>query len=376
LESLVKSVFTLNQNDSKLGILVDLPDNEIQDSIEWKQRREIALSWYRNLSDIKSNLGLESIDIIYYENVHNNNADLPEHGYLIESGKTVNSVQSLISLNTRTSFHSIFANYQIFLALTQFSATAPLKINAKKYNFRAATMPGFTADMIPALRLDYNKINERVMIIKDLLDPATGIHIQLLVDESTEYPLFFDIRHRAAHASGGRFPETGIAGNLPSGECYIVPYEGELKDESLSYGILPVQLADEIVLYEIEENVARRILSKGRNSSAEAQKLEQEPAYGNISEIGFGILNDFGIKPTGSILLDEKLGLHIAFGRSDHFGGAVGIKDFNDPANVIHLDRIYIPETQPRVRVVDVTLEYPDRNDLTIIKDWHYTIFS
>ena len=71
------------------------------------------------------------------------------------------------------------------------------------------------------------------------------------------------------------------------------------------------------------------------------------------------MLGDFGLKPTGSILLDEKLGLHIAFGRSDHFGGSVGPGDFSGPEAVIHLDQVYIPETQPRVEVVAVDLLGP-----------------
>ena len=74
------------------------------------------------------------------------------------------------------------------------------------------------------------------------------------------------------------------------------------------------------------------------------------------------------MKPTGSILLDEKLGLHIAFGRSDHFGGTVGPGDFSGPDAVIHLDRVFIPETQPRVRVTEVKLMGPGL-DRVIIED-------
>jgi hypothetical protein len=72
------------------------------------------------------------------------------------------------------------------------------------------------------------------------------------------------------------------------------------------------------------------------------------------------VLGDFGLEPVGSILLDEKLGLHVAFGRSDHFGGAVGPADFSGPDAVVHLDRVYIPQVQPAVAVASVTLEGPD----------------
>jgi leucyl aminopeptidase (aminopeptidase T) len=261
------------------------------------------------------------------------------------------------------------------MALTEYSATAPLKLQAAKYGFRAATMPGFSSEMIPALRLDYEEINRRVMAIKEILDEATGLEIEFITDGDHRYRIHFDLRFRKGHASGGRFPQKGSAGNLPSGESYIVPYEGEKGEASLSEGTLPVQFEDEIVLYKIERNTAVEILSKGSHSEIEAQKIKNEPAYANISEIGFGVLSDFGISPIGEILLDEKLGLHIAFGRSDHFGGAIGIKDFTSPDNVVHIDRIYIPETQNRVNARSVKIINRSSRDFHLMENGNYTIF-
>jgi hypothetical protein len=85
-----------------------------------------------------------------------------------------------------------------------------------------------------------------------------------------------------------------------------------------------------------------------------------------MAELGFGVLKDFGILPVGKILQDEKLGFHIAFGRSEHFGGIIGPDDFSSPEEVIHLDRIYISATQPRITVQSIILKYPDgQDDLT-----------
>ena len=57
--------------------------------------------------------------------------------------------------------------------------------------------------------------------------------------------------------------------------------------------------------------------------------------------------------------VDEKLGMHIAFGRSEHFGGQVGPDAFTKPEAVIHIDRVYVPEMQPDigVKMVDIALE-------------------
>ena len=166
-----------------------------------------------------------------------------------------------------------------------------------------------------------------------------------------------------------------MAGNLPSGEAYIVPYEGERPgDPSRTQGTMPVQFGAEIVRYRIEGNVAVAVLSEGPAAKAEAEHLQREPAYGNLAELGLGVLAAFGVKPVGEILLDEKLGLHLAFGRSDHFGGQVGPAQFSSPGAVIHIDRVYVPETQPDVQVLAVDLIMPDRSTVALMRDGAYSV--
>jgi hypothetical protein len=75
----------------------------------------------------------------------------------------------------------------------------------------------------------------------------------------------------------------------------------------------------------------------------------------------------------GETLLDEKLGLHVAFGRSDHFGGAVGPEAFSRPEAVVHLDRVYLPETQPQVTVVAVDLAGP-QGRTPLMRDGAWTV--
>jgi hypothetical protein len=376
LKNLIQSVFSLRSEDKNLAIIVDVPDDKVADNADWRKRRELAADWHHKLAAIKNELALEHVDLIYYPNVHSNNADLPKTAFFYSGNAADVHASTLSSQGEAFEFEPKLAQYQILLAPTEFSTTAPLKLLSKKHGFRAATMPGFSIDMIPALKLDYEEINRRVDEIKKYLDAAIGVDIDFSTSEGKNYHVYFDLRFRTAHASGGRFPEPGVAGNLPSGESYIVPYEGEKGEKSLSQGILPVQFGDEIVLYHIEENVARKVLSEGNRSSEENKKITTEPAYGNIAEIGFGVLSDFGVMPTGEILLDEKLGLHIAFGRSDHFGGAVGVKDFSKPKNVIHIDRIYIPEMQPKIAPEKVELTFEDGKKFVLMQKGAYTIFS
>jgi aminopeptidase len=130
-----------------------------------------------------------------------------------------------------------------------------------------------------------------------------------------------------------------------------------------------------LVVFSIDQNRAVAVRGEEPAASEEADHLRREPAYGNMAELGFGVLADFGLAPVGEILLDEKLGLHIAFGRSDHFGGAVSPKDFSSPSEVIHLDRIYIPQSQPRVAVRSVVLIGQNGDREEIMRDGAYRIF-
>jgi len=372
LADLVRSVFSPTDQDKHLVFLVDLPDEKVEDTPEWQLRREMVVEWAKSLQQVKDDLGFELVDLAAYNNVHNNNADLPENVYLIEDISAAAEPGGSITAVKTT---ELLDQCQIVIAPTRFSATAPLKLLAAKHNFRAATMPGFESSMMSALKIDYEEVNRRVNLIKDELDPAVGMEIKFTLNNGDVHEVYFDLRFRSAHASGGRFPTMGTAGNLPSGEAYIVPYEGEQSEKSLTKGILPVQFGDEVVLYRLEANKAVEVVSSGSQSESEAVRIKEEPAYANIAELGFGVLSDFGMNPVGVILLDEKLGLHIAFGRSDHFGGAIGVKDFSSPEKVVHIDRIYIPETQNKVKADYVRLILSDGTAKNLMTNGVYEVF-
>lgn len=374
LVSLVRSVFPRYPDDRCLAILVDIPRRQENDNKAWKERRSLAQEWFKVLKKHSAEIPLEMVKLIAYPDTGSNNADLPARGTPVETSLPA-TASELDKCGGPVLFDDIFKETQIFLAPTEYSTTAPLKNAAKKFGFRAATMPGFTSAMIPALRIDYNEVSRRVLLLKEKLDRAEAAKIRFAVDGRQEFRMSFDLRWRTAHMSSGRFPEKGTAGNLPSGETYIVPYEGEKSEPSRTEGTLPVEINDEIILFRIKENRAVAAEGEGPEARAEADHLKREPAYGNMSELGFGVLADFGLQPIGEILLDEKLGLHIAFGRSDHFGGIVGPASFSSPQEVIHLDRIYIPAVQPRVEVESVVLEYGNGAPEKIMEKGEYLIF-
>ena len=375
LVALVRSAFPRLPGDRALAILADVPREASHDNGNWAARRRMCQEWHSALDASRGEVPLEGVRLVAYPDVGSNNADLPREAVLVEAALP-GTADRLADAGRKVLFDDVFRDTQILLAPTEYSTTAPLKVAGRKFGFRAATMPGFGASMIPALRVDYAEVARRVDAIKASLDRAEWADIRFADDEGREYAMRFDLRHRTAHASSGRFPERGIAGNLPSGEAYIVPYEGERGAPSETEGLLPVEIGGELVVFAVKENRAFEVEGHGAAAGAERDHLRREPAYGNMAELGFGVLGDFGLSPVGEILLDEKLGLHVAFGRSEHFGGIVGPGDFSSPSEVVHLDRIYIPATQPRLRVPSLILGYPDGSSERVMEDGAYRIFQ
>lgn len=383
LVELVGRVFAPGPGDRAMALLVDLPDEELPDRTAWRVRREMAGRW-RDLLAGSAGLGLD-VRLFAYPNVGSNNADLPAALWEVSIGAAVPADASALDAGDSVPTERVFAEHSILMAPTELSATAPLKVAARRHGFRAATLPGFSPAMLPALRLDFEEVDRRVRRIAALLDAAEGAEIVFRVPEApggpAEHRLHLDLRFRTAHASSGLLREPGTAGNLPSGEAYIVPYEGERPglpstEPSRSAGVMPVELpggaGSEVVLHRIEGNRAVEIVSDGPASDREAERLRREPARGNLAELGLGVLAEMGIEPIGSTLLDEKLGLHIAFGRSDHFGGTVGPADFHDPGEVIHLDHIYLPSLQPKIEVPKVDLIHADGTRHPLMRDGKY----
>lgn len=367
---LIRSVFGLRAREDELTIFIDLPDKQTPDTDAWHDRRRIAGEWYGQLTLNRHKTPFSEINLCSYSNVGSNNNDLPLFV------KKVNEFLGDASLGSGmlVSLDEVLGSSSVVIAMTEFSATAPLKMLAKKFRFRGASMPGFLRVMIPTLALDYEKIHTRVLDFQQRMEKADRVSIRLS-SNGTSYESVFDLRYRPAHASGGLMREEGMVGNLPSGEAYITPYEGERKGEpSRTAGLLPVQFDEEVVVYRIENNRAAEVLSKGKFSNIEREKLAEEPAYGNIAEVGVGVLGEWGVKAVGSTLLDEKLGLHVAFGRSEHFGGVTSPASFKNPKNVIHIDRVYVPSVQPKISVDDVTFHYSEGKTERVLEDGKYIV--
>lgn len=369
LNLLFSQVFGYSSTESghRMGFLVDVPSNRTDDTPQWRDRREIAMKWACALTKTS----FHACMVYAYESVGHGNADLshPVHAIALQD-QVPDTADALDAYPGETiEIENVYSRAEFWVVLTQYSVTALLKLAAARYGFRAASLPGFTQAMLSALTIDFATLETRVSKLAAALTHAHTALLQFDVNGKT-YPLTVDLRYRMGFAASGRFTRNGQVGTLPSGEAYIVPYEGEKNRMiSMTDGVLPIERDGEIALCEISEN--RVVCIDGDNAWANGLRkwIAADPTRANLAELGMGVLGEWGVDPVSIPIHDEKLGLHIALGRSEHLGGVTSPADFKSPATVAHADYIYHRGIMPHIRIARGTLLFDDREAVFMIND-------
>ncbi len=352
LHRLLRDVFDPVPGERVL-VMADLPRTGKPDTPDWMERRRMAAHWREAFAA----MGCEAAPLLLFPASAGNNADLPPLG---ESGGQPMDIAAAI------------ARAQIVVAMTTHSATAPLSAFVRRRDdLRVASMPGVLRRMEDtALAADYAEVARRTHLLAERLTRAE----EAVVLFDTGHACRFDLRFREGHADDGmcRRNKAGFRLiNLPSGEAFIVPYEGERAGEpSRTEGWIPVRHGGETAVLAIEENRIVGVEGCGYAARLEAH-FEVDPARRNVAELGLGC-NDAAVV-AGCVLEDEKAGLHWAYGRSEHLGGVTGPDAFRDPANVVHHDIVYAPGCP--IGAASVTLTYPGGTREEILRENRYTLW-
>jgi leucyl aminopeptidase (aminopeptidase T) len=193
---------------------------------------------------------------------------------------------------------------------------------------RIATLPGVTEEvMVRCMNADYHRIAERTFKVCALLEQAATVRVTAPAGTDVTMPL----KGRTAHASSGLFRERGLWGNLPTGEAYLAPVEGQSNGVVVVDGSMAsVGMTSTPIRIVVKDGYATEI-----TGGAEADRLRAllEP-HGRdactVAEFGIGT-NDKAIL-TGVILEDEKVmgTIHIAFGDNKSMGGSVRVASHLD----------------------------------------------
>jgi aminopeptidase len=193
---------------------------------------------------------------------------------------------------------------------------------------RIATLPGVTEPiMVRCMSADYHAIAERTHRLCRLLEAASTVRVTAPAGTDIVMP----IAGRTAHASTGLFREAGQWGNLPTGEAYLAPVEGESRGVVVVDGSMAgVGLVREPIRIVVRDGYATSI-DGGPEAATLRALLEPhgQDAY-TVAEFGIGT-NDRAIL-TGVILEDEKVmgTIHIAFGDNKSMGGTVRVASHLD----------------------------------------------
>jgi leucyl aminopeptidase (aminopeptidase T) len=356
VKKLLNDVFD-PQTGETVTFAVDLPTENVPDHERWSARRAMAERWRDVMIEIAGERDFSVQPLLTFSATGANNADLPAKGMLGED-----EVDLMETLRASS----------LVIAMTEFSATAPLANLAEaEEDFRAASMPGVEERMeSTALAADYSKVASRCKAIFEVMKGATLCEVLF----STGHRCSFDLRHRDPEMDDGYLPR-GKAGdriiNLPSGETYSVPYEGEYEGvPSWTAGSIPVIEDEELVLFHVVANTVVVVEGEGPVADRYAAFFDADPARANVAEVAFGV-NDMA-EVTGEVLEDEKAGFHWAFGRSDHLGGVVGVEDFESPENVVHQDIVYAAGNP--IQVERAELVHPDGRRVVVIDEAAYKL--
>lgn len=307
------------------AVMVDLPHDEIRDNTGWQARRDMACRWRDALEALGNDRGFDVLSLIEFEATGGNNAQLPASGR--QNGK-------------RVDLEEIFARATLLLAMTEFSASAPLIESTRKHSrLRVASMPRVSPEMEKsALAADYAHVARSCGRLRDRLAAAAFADFEF----STGDRFRFDFRFRQPEVDDGRLP-INVAPprliNLPSGEAYVAAYEGERGMPSLTAGVMPIPWNGEIVPVRIASNHVEEVIGTTAAVGDLRNFLFTDPARRNVAELGLGC-NPIA-RVWGNVLEDEKAGPHIALGRSEHLGGSVGPDAFLNARNVWHEDFVY-----------------------------------
>lgn len=199
---------------------------------------------------------------------------------------------------------------------------------AVKLGVRVATMPGISKQtMVRCLSADYNKIVNMTNVLTQIIKDASEIRVKSKLGTDITMPM----KGRKVIPSTGVLKNKGESGNLPSGEVYLAPWEGQSNGKVVIDGSMAgIGLLKKPITIEVVNGYAEKI--SGGSEAKKLVKMLDKAGRDARAVAEFGIGTNYKAKIIGQILEDEKvLGtIHIAFGNNVSMGGNITISSHLD----------------------------------------------
>ena len=219
-----------------------------------------------------------------------------------------------------------FTNTDVYLApcLPSLSHTKARKAATDK-GIRGATLPGVDAELLARLMsADFDQMAERSRRVADLLTNADEAHVTC--PSGTDLTL--NLEGRTAIPDDGDLTAPAAFGNLPCGEGFIAPLDGNGQLVATTVGGLGLAEEGTITLTVENGNLTEATGTTGARFIAHL--IEHGDKGRNLAELGVGTNDRAHL--TGNVLEDEKImgTVHIAFGASAAIGGNVAVPVHDD----------------------------------------------
>src|SRR4051812_2318665 len=278
LSRLLRTVFDPREGE-RICILIDLPDPRLfaQHAFlrdpQFTIQRHAVETFQKALKDgVLEELKLRGGEMFAFQATGGSNLDLPTSAFSVD-GREISLVDDVLR------------NYDIVLCISTYSATAPLTALAKQLGFRGATLHGVNDIILNSgLSVDYFEVSRQAEKFRLGLTGADWVEIDYEF-EGQRATLKLELSRQEAQKSHGlcRSGEPDVA-NLPAGEIYFVPTSAQ--------GDFPMQYEDGTVglMHVVDGRVQQATLLRGRQETVDAhnRKLSDDPATGELGELGFG----------------------------------------------------------------------------------------
>lgn len=230
----------------------------------------------------------------------------------------------------------VMQNVDVVLCPTSKSLThTNAKRGASAKGVRVATLPGVTEEMmIRCMNADYDRIAALTNELVALLEKTSVVKVKAPSGTDIVLP----IKGRKGYASHGLFREKGMGGNLPTGEAFLAPLEGQSNGVVVVDGSMAgIGMVKEPIRITVKDGFAEEITGGDTAKKlVELLEIHGRPSR-NVAEFGIGTNDKARI--TGVILEDEKVKgtIHVAFGDNVSMGGSVNVQS--------HLDGLILSPT-------------------------------
>ena len=184
---------------------------------------------------------------------------------------------------------------------------------------RFASLPHFDPDMFgSSMNVDWNALADRTARLVAAVNRAEWVNVEC----PNGTAMHICKRGRDAGGDDGLLTKPGCFGNLPAGEAYLAPLEGE------SHGVMVIEwgptrkLESPLSLIIADGRVLRIDGDDPLRAVLEARFAENDNCR-NLAELGIGT-NDKASRPDNVLEAEKILGtIHLALGDNTGFGGVV-----------------------------------------------------